>query len=160
DSLRPGDRFNVLAFGTAVRRFSDGLVPIDDDSRERARSFVRGLVAAGGTAIDAALTAALADAEAARGADPDERRPVPILFVTDGDPTVGERDPRAILENVVARNAAKARVFAFGVESHVDGVLLNNLAAKTGGSAERVADGTELDEAVGALLRKISRPVL
>ncbi|MFG0318960.1 MAG: HEAT repeat domain-containing protein, partial [Planctomycetota bacterium JB042] len=83
-----------------------------------------------------------------------------MIFVTDGDPTVGETDHRTIIENAVARNRADVRIFAFGVESAVDGVLLNNLAAKTGGTAARVERGDELDDAVGALTEKIARPVL
>ncbi|MFG0319957.1 MAG: VIT domain-containing protein, partial [Planctomycetota bacterium JB042] len=55
ESLRDGDRFNILAFSSAVRRFRDRMVPVDGEAREAAVKFVRGLRAAGGTAIDAAL---------------------------------------------------------------------------------------------------------
>ena len=160
ESLRPGDRFNVLTFSTGVRRFESGLVPVNEETCARAMSFIDDVAAAGGTAIDAALGAALGDAAAARPADPETLRPVRIVFVSDGDPTVGERDPKAIIKNAIASNGADARIFAFGVESKIDGVLLNNLAARTGGTADRVTSSADLESVLVDFLARIARPVL
>jgi len=157
-ALRPGDRFNILTFCDDIVRMRERLVPIDPDSRQEAVRFIDAVSAGGGTAIDTALRTALADA-AATPREGDRVRPLRVIFVSDGNPTVGERDPKKITRNAVAANEGNARIFAFGVESQIDGVLLNLLAAKTGGSAERVHSGSNLDSAIGNLLARVSQPV-
>ena len=157
-ALRPGDRFNILTFSSDITRMRGQMVEINIDTQDEAMQFIDNLSAGGGTAIDAALRTALADA-AATPRNGDEARPLRLIFVTDGEPTVGECDPKKIIKNAVAANKANARVFAFGVESKADGVLLNLLAAKTGGSAERVHSGSDLDSAVTDLFARVSQPV-
>ncbi len=156
-ALRPGDRFDIHTFSSDVVPMFGRLTRIDDESRRRALAYIDDVEAVGGTAIDAALQIALRDA-AATPAVPEEVRPLRVIFVTDGVPTVGARDPKTIIANALAANRG-ARIFAFGVESEIDGVLLNLLAAKTGGSAERVHAGAQLDAKVSDLLARVSEPV-
>lgn len=157
-SLRPGDRFNILTFSTGVRRAFDGLRANDAASRAEASAFIDRVVASGGTAIDAALQAALGDVRVPGATD--QERPLRVIFVTDGEPTVGSLDPKVIVKNAIQANRANARVFAFGVESNIDSKLLNLLAAKSGGSAEQVAVGEELEITISDFVDKIGRPVV
>ncbi len=88
-SLRPADRFRLVAFSTRVVNFRDGFVPAGADNLEAARAFLDGLVADGGTNIAGALDAVL-------GGTTDEGRLPIVVFVTDGMPTVGEQSPERI----------------------------------------------------------------
>lgn len=156
NSLGAGDRFNILTFSNDVRAFRPGFVGLDRETRAAAHGFIESIQAGGGTAIDDALARALADIAASGG----DARPKRVLFVTDGEPTVGERDAKTIIKNAMARNSAGARIFSFGIETNIDAALLNQLAAKTGGSADLVAPGDDLEVRVSEFVARYSRPVL
>ncbi|MCA9526829.1 MAG: VWA domain-containing protein, partial [Myxococcales bacterium] len=109
--LNPGDRFNLIAFGSEVHRFQEGLVPADEAHRADAVRFLQGLLAAGKTNISEALAASLAgQAEAGR--------PRLVLFLTDGTPTAGELAPDRILAGVPA--GGSTAIFALGVGHDVN----------------------------------------
>ncbi len=156
-SLGPRDRFDILVFSTGVRSFRSGLVDASPEQRAEALAFIDSLDAAGGTAIDAALDAALARGVAERAGD--EARPVRVLFVTDGQPTVGERDPAEITRRVVSANRARARVFSFGIETNEGAALLNRIAARTGGTADLVEADEDLEIEISDFVARYSRPV-
>ncbi len=80
DNLNDEDRFNVIAFSTAIRSYAQDLVPAGE--RGEARDFVARLDANGSTDINRALLEALSMA--------DGDRPTIVIFLTDGLPTVGE----------------------------------------------------------------------
>jgi len=79
--------------------------------------------AQGSTNISGALREALG---ANRGPEAIERMPV-VLFITDGEPTIGERDPARIAESA-SHDRGSARVFTFGVGADVNVTLLEQLA--------------------------------
>ena len=87
DGLSPADRFAVFTFSTDVRGFREGLVAATPELRAAAGKYVDDLQHSGGTNIHAALKAALA-------ANPgDAERPYLVVFMTDGQPTVGDARP-------------------------------------------------------------------
>src|SRR5262249_32871722 len=122
DSLNPGDRFAVCRFSTTVGKYREGLVEASREQVDHAKRWVDQLQAAGGTAIDDALSAALAYR-------PDDlRRTFTVIFFTDGQPTIGETNPDKILKRFAAKNSAETRVFTFGVGDDVNAALLDQLA--------------------------------
>src|SRR5262249_42275781 len=123
--LSPSDRFAVLNFATGVSQFADGLSPVNRATLARARKWVSELEANGGTAIDAALQAALGLPSN------DPGRTFTVVFFTDGEPTVGETNPERILKNVADRNTSHTRIFTFGVGDDVNATLLDRLADST-----------------------------
>jgi Ca-activated chloride channel family protein len=82
-----------------------------------------------------------------------------MIFVTDGAPTVGERSPEKIVEQVKKQNAG-TRIFVMGVGNDVNAHLLDRLAEVTDGSSEYFAPREELDAKVAALYDRLSHPVL
>ncbi len=152
-SLRPKDRFNLLAFHTAVQAFENGLVPVTPDAVGRAVSFTEGLEARGGTNIQAALRSALRMLE-------DRSRSSMVVFLTDGLPTIGETD-LAVLEKEIGReNARGARLYVFGVGNDVNTHFLDRVAAGSRGLAEYVREREAIDVKVTSFFAKISHPVL
>lgn len=79
---------------------------------------VDAITARGGTNIDDALQCALR-AEAPPAAGVAQVLPI-VVFLTDGQPTLGETDRARLLTRARASNQAHARVFVFGVGDDLD----------------------------------------
>jgi Ca-activated chloride channel family protein len=152
--LGPEDRFNVIAFAGETRLMETGLIRADAGGRLRGVSFVRGLRAEGGTAIDDALT------EALRQFPAESTRPRLLVFLTDGLPTVGETDPDRILSHVRGAARERLRLFSFGVGYDVNTRLLDRVAAENGGAADYVEPQEDLEARVSRFFDKVNHPVL
>lgn len=151
-SLRATDRFRLIAFSNAVRQFREGFAPASGEGLAEARRFVDGLAANGGTNLSGAVEAAL-------GERSDAERLSLILLLTDGIPTVGEQGPDRIAATAASR-IGPARIFTVGVGHDVNTYLLDRLAVDGRGSATYVSPGTDVSDAVGGVLSKLSRPAL
>jgi Ca-activated chloride channel family protein len=151
-TLRPADRFRVIAFSNRVTHFRETYVGATRDNLDAARAFVDRLVADGGTNIAAALEAALS------GQSADGRLPI-VVFATDGLPSVGEQAPERIAQNAGAE-IGRARIFTVGVGTDVNTYLLDRLAQEGRGTAEYVAPEASVETAMGSLLAKIQHPAL
>jgi Ca-activated chloride channel family protein len=167
--LNPADRFNVVTFSSDVRLFRDNLIPASAANIEEARGWADKIKAVGGTNINDSLVEALKMFGDTNGANAQRARQV--VFMTDGQPTVGETDIAQILKNVRDANALsgarsdgvdpfKARLFTFGVGYDVNTRLLDTLAEDNRGSSDYVLPEEDIEVKVGGLYRKISFPVL
>ena len=87
-TLRADDRFRLIDFSSDVRTFRDDFVAATPDNVREATRYLDELEAVGGTNIEGALREAIARRRRRAG-----RLPL-VLFVTDGEPTLGEREPR------------------------------------------------------------------
>lgn len=174
NNLNDGDRFNLILFNTEITSFadrlkrqeglfdgerthhsdvlSDHLIDITD-GRERAIAYIEGIEARGGTDINEALLTALAE-------KPDPNRPRIIVFLTDGCPTVGVRNPSEILRNVAQANSNQSRIFVFGVGYDLNMRLLDKMATENGGTRNYVEPTEDIEEAVSSLFKKMNEPVL
>ncbi len=155
DHLNERDAFTIITFSHEPRRFSETLVPVSAESREKATKFIEGIEAVGGTNINDALLSGLKDAPQA-----DPTRPFYIVFLTDGQPTVGVISEPEILKNVREANTQRTRLFVFGVGHDVNTRLLDLLAEQNRGTREYVEPGENLELALSSFYRKISDPVL
>jgi Ca-activated chloride channel homolog len=156
NQLNAKDRFALIDFSTGVRLYKRDLLDASPTNVGEALKWVEKLQASGGTAIDAALAKALSLRTE------DESRPFTVVFFTDGEPTVGETNPEAILKNVSQRNTASTRIFTFGVlgTDDVNITLLDRLADTTRGVSTYVRDTEDIEVKVSSLYAKISNPVL
>ncbi|MBI3270025.1 MAG: VWA domain-containing protein [Planctomycetes bacterium] len=152
-SLRPQDRFTLVAFNSTVNPFSVTLVDATKERIGEAVAFLRAVPAAGGTNIAEALATALR-------ALPGSARPAFVVFLTDGLPTVGEQDPAAIVKGVEAANAARARVFTFGVGYDVNTHLLDGIAERTRAVSDYVRPKEDVEVKVSSFFAKVGAPVL
>ena len=151
--LRPSDRFNVLRFSTTTRNLFNDLTPVTPEAIARANTFIGDFQAAGGTAIEEALTRAI-------GQSTDPARPHMIIFITDGLPTVGETNAGTLVTSMAAGENANARIFTFGVGFDVDTTLLDALAAGHRGVSDYVLPDEEIQSAVSTLYDRVAYPVL
>jgi len=156
DTLNEGDRFDVVRFSTEAESLFGGLTDASAENRKKATDFAAGLQAGGGTAIDDAMKAALEErSEKADG------RMFMVVFMTDGEPTVGETDLDVILRHVKDESkGATARVFSFGVGNDVNTKLLDQLAEQTRGYSQYVLPEENLEVAMSNFWGKVQDPVL
>ena len=81
-----------------------------------------------------------------------------VLFVTDGEPTVGERDPAAIAAHA-ARLRGSQRVFTFGLGADVNAQLIEQLALEGHGTAQFVRPEEDVERAVGLVASRLTSPI-
>ncbi|HEX5875006.1 MAG TPA: VIT and VWA domain-containing protein [Pyrinomonadaceae bacterium] len=153
--LRPQDRFNIISFAGEERLMETGLIAADDKGRARGETFVKALKPVGGTNINQSLLASLRQFSNA-----DRERPKMLVFMTDGLPTVDERNPTKIVENVRQAMKPGVRLFTFGVGYDVNTLLLDKLAAENGGVADYVEPKEDLEVKVSNFFAKVNYPVL
>ena len=154
EHLRDGDRFNVVDFGTGVRQFHpDGLIASNGSTRRRAQRYIDQMRPRGGTAMDEALKTSLELL-------PDEDRMKMIVFITDGQPTIGERSPEVILKNMRTRNQKDVRMFVFGVGHDVNTRLLDFLALRHRGEADYVLPKESMADKISGFYDRVGSPIL
>jgi Ca-activated chloride channel family protein len=153
-NLNSEDRFSLITFSTDVYPYFDGLRDASRDNIADVTDFINGIEARGSTNINEAMKKAL-------GMTPDHGRPMYIIFVSDGLPTVGETNTAKIIENVNAENSkANARIFSFGVGDDVDYQFIDRLSRENGGSTSNAAPNEDLEQPLSDFYSKIKSPVM
>nr|XP_039268360.1 inter-alpha-trypsin inhibitor heavy chain H2-like [Styela clava]XP_039268361.1 inter-alpha-trypsin inhibitor heavy chain H2-like [Styela clava] len=137
DKLTEEDRFSIVTFSSGVTTWK-GTNRLQSGSRtniEDSKSFIRNLIAGGGTDIHGALKKSLEMLNIDVGNVTVDRLSNYIVFVTDGQPTSGViTDPSGILQNVDSANTRNFSIHAIGIGSGVDAGFLKSLAAKNNGT--------------------------
>ena len=174
NSLHPEDRFSVITFNESPDLFSRKLEPATAENIQKARKFVEGVEASGGTNIDEALRAGLKLLENERG------RQKMVVFMTDGLATVGETNVETILQHVRQQNGtlnlaqgegvrpvglresdgAGARIFCFGVGYDVNVPFLDRLGQQNKGDSDFVKPAEDIEVKVSSFFSKVSSPIL
>jgi Ca-activated chloride channel family protein len=151
-SLGPQDRFRIIDFSTDVRTFGNGFTAASRRNIDEANRYLDDLRADGSTNISGALEEAL-DAPV-----DDARMPI-VFFVTDGEPTVGERNADRIA-TLASRLRGRARVFTFGVGADVNAALVEQLAVDGRGTAQFVRPDESVERAVSLVATRITSPIV
>ncbi|HVT39914.1 MAG TPA: VWA domain-containing protein [Gemmatimonadaceae bacterium] len=150
-NLTREDRFRLIDFSSDVRTFRDGWTTATAENVRAALSYLDDLHATGGTNIQGALE------EALKGDTPDGRLPL-VLFLTDGEPTVGETNADAIAHRA-AELRRQRRIFTFGIGADVNAALLEQLALQGRGTATFVRPDESVERAVGIVAQRLTRPL-
>ena len=151
-TLSPADRFRLIDFSSDVRTFRDDFVYASRDNLRAAERYLDALEAQGSTNISGALDEALSVPQ--QGG----RLPI-VLFMTDGLPTVGERDGGAIAASVAKRRGSR-RVFTFGVGSDLNISLIEQLALEGRGTASFVRPEESVERAVSIVASRLTNPLV
>ena len=148
DLLEPTDTFQVIRFSTDASQFGQNPVPATRDNIARAKRYVRGLHADGGTEMNEGIRAALGFAH-----DPGRLRFV--TFLTDG--YIGnEIEILGEIHNLLG----ESRIFSFGVGDSVNRYLLERMAVIGRGAVAFLG----LDDSGGEVMKlffdRVSHPAL
>lgn len=152
-TLRDGDRFNVIGFSGEERLMGSGLIAANAAGRKRGEEFVAKLSPTGGTNINDSLVASVKQFEK-------NDRPKILVFMTDGLPTVGERNVETIIANFKSARGVDVRVFPFGFGYDVNTGLLDKLGMENSGIADYVQPKEDLEVKVSNFFSRVSSPVL
>src|SRR5688572_717286 len=150
-TLSPRDRFRLIDFASDVRTFRDELVFATRENVDAAERYLNRLRAEGSTNISGALEEALS-------VPADNGRLPLVLFVTDGEPTVGERNPERIAEQA-GQERGRRRIFTFGVGADLNVALLERLALEGRGTAHFVRPDESVERAVSVVASRLTSPV-
>lgn len=152
NGLREGDLFNIIAYEAKVESFRPELERFNEETRQQALAFIESLNSGGGTNIHSALSTAFKSLQ-------DKSRPTYVLFLTDGQPTVGNTDESEIARAVRDNNVVDARLLVFGVGYDVNSRLLDRLSRQNRGISEYVRPNENIETAVSNVVKRISFPV-
>ena len=83
-----------------------------------------------------------------------------VVFLTDGDATVGEQDTGSILKNVHTRNTEKIPILTLGFGSESDYTLLQRISAQTDSLSRMIFDGVKAENQLQNFFHEIERPTL
>ena len=151
--LRPQDTFNIVAYDSVVGSFRPELQRADAETINAALGYAEGLYAGGSTNIDGALQTSLKMLTT-------KAVPSYVLFLTDGLPTVGERNEQRIAANAKSVNQFGSRLFSFGVGYDVNSRLLDRLSRDNRGQSVYVRPNEDIEASVSTLYSKIGNPML
>ena len=148
DHLNPNDTFQIVSFSSSTEKLFAQPQTATPDSLRRAREYVRGLEANGGTMMAEAVQEVCATPAA------DNRLRV-VTFMTDG--YVGN-DYEVI--DLVKRLRGRSRWFPFGTGNSVNRFLLDQMAAHGGGEVEYVLLNEDGEKVARKFWERIASPVL
>lgn len=148
DQLSGGDRFNVIEFDSETRSLFPQPEPASQSSVERARDFIHGLVADGGTVMAPALMQAMTPES-----PPGFLRQ--IVFVTDGN--IANEDE---LIRTVRRQIGASRLFSVGIGHGVNSQFLDDAARHGRGTFTFIGERHQVHQRMTELTRQLTQPVL
>ncbi|MEB2835766.1 MAG: VWA domain-containing protein [Desulfurococcales archaeon] len=156
DKLEPGDTIAVIAFcRRATVVYGPKTIESGDDIMEAKRVVAR-LKLCPGTNIADALEKSVAVAKEMVQKGGVAR----VIFLTDGQPTVGEKKPEKIIERLYrALGEEEIPIVAIGIGREYNEALLLEIAESTNGSLEHISDLLELDKFIAQEAMKAAQVV-
>lgn len=151
ERLRPGDRFNIATVGTRIEKMAPKLVPATSKNVLDAIRYINAVGDCGGTDLYNGLMAALDQFQ-------NRRRPSIVVFVGDGQGTVGITDPDRIVADVKRNNKADVRFFVLAVGAHPDVALLDRIATATKGRSTQFPRHHDLESFMNRFFTGVSPP--
>jgi Ca-activated chloride channel family protein len=145
-TLRPGDRFNVIEFNSYTTPLFPASVTADVANVDAATNFVRQLKSNGGTEMHSALSFALRT-------PPSESYLRQIIFITDG--AVGNEEG---LFQLIDNKLKGARLFTVGIGSAPNSWFMRKAAETGRGTFTTVSALHEVGEKMDRLFKKLENP--
>ena len=151
DNFNNIDRYNIVNFSDTTDLYKDTLqIP---DNIDEAISFVEDIEAIGGTNINEALERTLSLFS-------DQNKSKLLIFLTDGEPTVGEIDMSTIVKNIKDSNTLGVKIFVFGVGDDVNTHLLDFISGDSKALSTYVKEDESIESKISSFYDKISYPFL
>ncbi len=153
EGLEDGEAFNIIDYSDSIAKFSEKPAIKDAKILGQARNYIKRIKADGGTNIHDALVEAIRQ--------PPTPNMLPLtIFLTDGQPTVGETNESRIRKAVVEANVHKRRIFSFGVGFDLNAPLLTSISSATRGTPTFVFPHENVEAKVSQVFKRLSGPVL
>ncbi|MEP6223219.1 VWA domain-containing protein, partial [Marinobacter sp.] len=151
--LDADDRFNVIQFNSQTHSLFMEAVPASGDNLARARRYVKGLNADGGTEMASALDAALE--MTGDGGEESRARVRQVVFITDG--AVGNE---SALFGKIRDGLGSSRLFTVGIGSAPNMHFMREAARYGRGTYTAISDLSDVARPLDELFGKMEAPVL
>jgi len=175
DDMTEADFFSIIVFSSGVQTWTSNelerlekdesgdpvVIKATEHNKNIAISYVNSLSEGGSTNINAAM---LEGIELAEMATKKELLPMNtksmVIFMTDGMPSVGERNSKNIRQNVKNRNINKIPIFglAFGRDSDFN--LMKEISSDADSFAKRIYEGSDAAIQLEDFFSQISSPLI
>ncbi len=156
ERLNARDNFNLVDYNSKVSSWQPEMAGLSPENRQSALRYVDNLRSGGNTNIEEALKTAFAMMG-------DPKAPNYLVFLTDGQPTVGEQNEMKLAEIAKKANpGGTTRLFSFGVGFDVNARLLDRLSGQAGGASVFVDpyEDENIESAVAAFFSRLTTPAL
>ncbi|KAK6303311.1 hypothetical protein J4Q44_G00257650 [Coregonus suidteri] len=165
EDLREGDHFNIITFSDKVLTWKKGCtVRATRNNVRDAKEFVKRIIAEGWTNINAALLSAAqlvnpSVSSPSSSSSGGARRVPLVIFLTDGEATIGVTSGDAILSN--AKSAlGSASLFGLAFGDDADITLLRRLALDNRGMARMVYEDADAALQLKGFYDEVASPLL
>ena len=153
NNLNEFDRFNIIEFKDYVNRLSDEMLPADEANIRLGVKFLSGMVSASETDIYRSLSNLVLSR-------PSKHRPYIIMLVTDGRPTAGIVDNRAIINQISAINNDMCAIYSFAGGRRINKYLLDLLSYRNKGESRFQPKFTQIEESLESFYNQLRYPLL
>ncbi|XP_033745778.1 inter-alpha-trypsin inhibitor heavy chain H3-like [Pecten maximus] len=156
--IQSEDRLNILTFSSSIYpwEMEAKLLSASPGNIERADTYVKHTLASGGTNIDGALRRGVALLDERK----DKTRAPVLIFLTDGEPTVGQRNPEEILKNVMKFNEDNIPIFSLAFGGNADYKFIKRLAAQNNGFGRKIYEDADAALQISDFYSEISAVLL
>ncbi|CAG9863255.1 unnamed protein product [Phyllotreta striolata] len=187
--LKPEDIFSLVEFGSVVKvwnipdvavQYQSGIdtwgypgeeeanrnltqqplpppFPATEDNLNKADKVVDKLKAFGGTDIDSALKTGLQIVQ--KNLEDTKHQPI-IIFLTDGEATVGMTNNEKIIKTVTELNTGKTPIFSLSFGDGADREFLQKVSLKNQGVARHIYEAADASLQLQEFYKQISSPLL
>lgn len=152
-SLRDDDMFEIISFRESVARCFGEWTPATPAARARAGWFVEQMESRGMTDVYAVLGMIL-------GLPSPDGRPLVVIMISDGRPTVGLQDNFEIIQRFTDANQGRVSVYSIGTGRGANRFLLDFLSRKNRGESQVFMDLNDVPGGIDQITRQLARPVL
>nr|XP_044991890.1 inter-alpha-trypsin inhibitor heavy chain H4 isoform X4 [Jaculus jaculus] len=159
--LSPKDQFNIIVFSGEASQWKPSLVRASAENVKKATDYASRIQARGGTNINDAMLMAVKLLDRSNRAELLPEGSVSlIILLTDGDPTVGETNPKIIQKNVQKAINSQYSLFCLGFGFDVSYSFLEKLAMDNGGLARRIYEDSDSALQLQDFYQEVANPLL
>ncbi|KAG8440040.1 hypothetical protein GDO86_006001 [Hymenochirus boettgeri] len=162
DDLRPQDHFNIIGFSNRVKVWEKNkMKQVSPISIRDAKKFIFGLYPTGDTNINEGIRTGAALLNSYLSNNGKHEKSVSLMiFLTDGRPTIGEKETRKILGNTKNAIQEKFCLLSIGIGNDVDYNLLEKLSLENCGMVRHIQEDEDAAAQLKGFYNEIRTPLL
>ncbi|XP_044751117.1 inter-alpha-trypsin inhibitor heavy chain H4-like isoform X2 [Coccinella septempunctata] len=143
---------------TKIKQSLPEAFQVDPDNVEQAKKVIEKLDANGGTDIKSSLVVALQLLNETKPQRGESKQPI-VIFLTDGEATVGEYGDQAI-NSITSANVDEVPIFSLSFGDGADRDFLEKLSLKNQGFARHIYEGADASLQLEEFYKYVSSPLL
>ncbi len=157
NSLNEDDKFNLVKFNSSAQSWQQTMQDATQSNINSAISYINAIYAGGGTNISGAFSTAIPIFN-----DPDNEFAKIVIFLTDGEATVGITPTESLVNHVnneIEQVSNQICLYTFGIGESVNTSLLTQIARDNNGFPAFLGDDV-LEEVITEFYNKVRNPIL